>query len=71
MSRRTLAVPRYADCAVGAAVLAAMPHLGSCSAAIAAIVRAGREVPPDARLADAYEGLYQRFREALRERGYR
>jgi sugar (pentulose or hexulose) kinase len=69
-NRRTYAVPKHAECAVGAAVLAAMPHLGGCSQAIAAIVREGRRVDPDPELADAYDLQFERFRAALRERGY-
>ena len=62
--------PRYPQCAVGAAVLAAMPHLGGCREAVAAIVRAGHTVEPDPALAAAYAEPLERFRAALRERGY-
>jgi sugar (pentulose or hexulose) kinase len=70
VSRRAFSVPLRADCAVGAAVLAAMPHLGNCATAIAALVRPGHEVGPELKLADGYEIQYQRFRTALGERGY-
>jgi sugar (pentulose or hexulose) kinase len=56
---------------VGAAVLAATPHLGGCAAAIAAMVRIGQRVEPDPQLAAAYDDQYARFRTALQERGYR
>ena len=71
VSRRTFAVPQSAECAVGAAVLAATPHLGGCAAAIAAMVRIGQRVEPDPQLAAAYDDQYARFRTALQERGYR
>jgi len=70
-NRRTYTVPRYPECAVGAAVLAASPRLGGCSEAISSIVREGQSVEPDERLADAYDAQYERFEDALRERGYR
>lgn len=70
VSGRTYSVPRYPQCAVGAAVLAAMPHLGGCREAVAALVRAGRTVEPAARLAAAYTEPLERFRTALRERGW-
>jgi xylulokinase len=70
VNRREYSVPAYAECAVGAAVLAAMPQLGSCRAAVNAIVRSGRVVKPDGHLADAYDASYRRFCGALRERGY-
>ena len=70
VSGRTYSVPRYPQCAVGAAVLAAMPHVGTCCEAVAAIVRPGRTVEPEPRLAAAYAELVERFRAALRERGY-
>jgi xylulokinase len=70
VTRRTYFVPQYPECATGAAVLAAVPHLGDCRRAVAALVRAGRSVEPDARLAAAYEGLFERFCVALSQRGY-
>ena len=70
VSGRTYSVPRYPQCAVGAAVLAAMPHVGTCCEAVAAIVRPGRTVEPEPRLAAAYAELLEQFRAALRERGY-
>ena len=69
-NRRSYQVPRHPDCAVGAAVLAAMPRLGSCAAAADAIIRPGHCVEPDNELAAAYDGSFERFAAALRERGY-
>lgn len=65
VSRRTLAVPTHAGCCVGAAVLAAMPTLGSCSAAAAQLVRMGRTVEPVSEWCAHYERQYQQFRELL------
>jgi sugar (pentulose or hexulose) kinase len=70
VSGRTYWVPRYPQCAVGAAVLAALPHLGTCRAAVAALVRPGSTVEPEPRLVAAYAEPRERFRAALRERGY-
>jgi len=47
-----------------------MPALGGCREAVAAIVRAGHAVDPDPALAAAYAEPLERFRAALRERGY-
>lgn len=71
VNRRTYAVPERAECAVGAAVLAALPTCGSYSAAAAAIVRAGRAVEPDETLASAYDERFAAFVAALDARGYR
>ena len=70
VSGRTYAVPRYPQCAVGAAVLAAMPHVGNCREAVTALVRPGSTVEPEPRLAAAYAEPREQFRAALRERGY-
>ena len=70
VNRRTYHVPKYPQCAVGAAVLAATPHLGSYRQAAANLVRAGRSIDPDPRLADAYDDAYRRFTTTLRQRGY-
>ena len=70
VNRRSYAVPTHADCAFGAAVLAAMPHLGNCAAAISHIVSIGKTIQPDERLANAYEERYHRFVSELRGRGY-
>ena len=70
VSGRTYWVPQHPQCAVGAAVLAALPHLGNCREAVAALVRPGRTVEPERGLADAYAEPLERFRAALRERGY-
>jgi sugar (pentulose or hexulose) kinase len=63
-------VPRYPACAVGAAVLAAVPHLGSYGDAVSALVRTGRQIEPDPSWAAAYDASYRQFQAALRERGY-
>lgn len=70
VNRRVYSVPLHPECAVGAAVLAAMPHLGGCRQALASLVRSGEQVEPDDELARAYGAEYERFRAALRERGY-
>ena len=70
INRRTYSVPRHPECAVGAAVLAAVPHLGDCETAVSAIVRAGRCIEPDDRRMAAYDEAYERFQAALRKRGY-
>ena len=67
---RAYSVPLHPDCAVGAAILAAVPHVGSCREAVASIVRSGDRVEPDQVLARAYDERMGRFRTALRERGY-
>jgi sugar (pentulose or hexulose) kinase len=70
VNRRIYHVPRYAECAVGAAVLAAIPTTGSCAAASQRLVTSGRIVEPDEQLAAAYDGPFARFQEALSQRGY-
>lgn len=70
VNRRSYAVPRHAECALGAAVLAAMPRLGSCAEAISRIVSIGKAIDPEPRLVNAYEDRYPQFVNALRERGY-
>jgi len=70
VNRRSYRLPQQPECAVGAAILAAMPHLGSCHAAVNALVRSGQCVDPDERLADLYDEQYGRFVAGLRERGY-
>ena len=67
---RRYAVPEHPECAIGAAVLAAMPYFGDCNAAVRALVRVSQYVDADAGLAGAYGDGYARFVEALRERGY-
>ncbi len=67
---RCYSVPRHPECAVGAAVLAAAPRLGGCRNAIAQLVQAGVVVEPDRQWSRVYEEQYQRFVEALKERGY-
>lgn len=70
VNRRHYCVPAQPECAVGAAVLAAVPHLGGCREAVAALVRAGTTVEPDCTLTDAYDEQYAQFRNALTQRGY-
>ena len=70
VNRRTYSVPAKADCAVGAAVLAAMPVLGSCQRAVECIVQAGRTVELERGWADAYDDRFGRFQAALDSRGY-
>jgi sugar (pentulose or hexulose) kinase len=70
VNRRAYQVPLHPDCAVGAAVLAATPHLGGYRQAAAALVHAGRSVEPDPRLSDAYDDAYGRFVAELHKRGY-
>ena len=70
VNRRTYTVPQYPECAVGAAVLAATPYFGDCETAVKTLVRSGRYVEFDADLADGYEHGFERFRAALRDRGY-
>jgi xylulokinase len=70
VNERAYSVPRYAECAVGAAVLAAMPLLGSCAAAVSHIIRSGRTVDPEPAWVESYRERYPRFIAALRERGY-
>jgi xylulokinase len=70
VNRRTYQVPYYAECAVGAAVLAACPSMTSYREAAEALVRPGRTIHPDAHLADRYEAQFQRFLAALHHRGY-
>ncbi len=67
---RTYAVPENAACVVGAAVLAATPTLGSCEAAIAALVRRGRTVEPQAAWQAPLDDAYHQLRAALQQRGY-
>ena len=66
VTRRVYQVPRWPECAVGAAVLAAMPTLGSFANAAAAIVATGRTVDPDQRLAERYDSQYASFLGSLR-----
>jgi sugar (pentulose or hexulose) kinase len=68
--RRTFAVPKEPECAMGAAVLAAAAGMGGCAPAGRAMVRLERRVDPDPALADAYDAEFERFGEALRARGY-
>jgi len=68
--RRTYAVPEQPECAVGAAVLAAAAYFGDFARAARMLVRIGRRVEPDARLADAYDEEFMKFQAELTRRGY-
>ncbi len=70
VNRRQYAVPANAACAVGAAVLAAIPTLGSCEQAVEALVCRGRSIDPVTQWCDPLDNAYGEFREALRQRGY-
>jgi sugar (pentulose or hexulose) kinase len=65
VSRRVLAVPVNAGCAIGAAVLAAIPTLGSCQEAVARLVRLGRTIEPAHDWTDRYDEMYPRFKQML------
>jgi sugar (pentulose or hexulose) kinase len=67
---RVYQLPRWPECAVGAAVVAAMPTMGSFAAAAATMIGFGRTVEPDARLAARYDEQYASFLGALRHHGY-
>ncbi len=71
VSRRTLAVPVNSGCSVGAAVLAAMPILGSCEAAVTRLVRLGRTIEPVAAWSERYDESFRRFVQALAAQGVR
>jgi len=68
--RRVYAVPEQPECGVGAAVLAAAAYRGDFAKAAQGLVRIGRRVEPDRRLADAYEEEYWKFKNELHQRGY-
>ena len=70
VNRRTYSVPANPECAVGAAILAAMPHAGGCESAVAALVADGQSVEFSEALADGYDEGFGRFRDALAEKGY-
>ena len=59
VSRRTLAVPVHSGCSVGAAVLAAMPILGSCEEAVTRLVRLGRTIEPVAAWSERYDESFR------------
>jgi len=67
---RTYAVPEQPECAVGAAVLAAAGFLGDFATAAQKLVRIGRRVEPDPRLAAAYGEEFTKFKAELQRRGY-
>jgi sugar (pentulose or hexulose) kinase len=71
VSRRTLAVPVNSGCSVGAAVLAAMPILGSCEEAVTRLVRLGRTIEPVAAWTERYDESFRAFVEALAAQGVR
>ena len=68
--RRTYAVPRQPEFAVGAAVLVAAAYLGDFARAAQGLVRIGQRVEPDSRLAAAYDEQFLKFRAELQRRGY-
>ena len=68
--QRTYAVPRQPECAVGAAVLAAAAYMGDFARAAQGLVRIGRRVEPEPRLAAAYNEQFLRFQAELQRRGY-
>jgi D-ribulokinase len=68
--RRTYAVPEQPECAVGAAVLAAAAFLSDFTRASQMLVRIGRRVDPDTRLAAAYDEQFLEFKAELQRRGY-
>jgi sugar (pentulose or hexulose) kinase len=70
VNRRTYSVPAHTDCAIGAAILAATPALGSCRTAITQMVTIDREIDPEEKLAVAYDAMYEQFRDSLRQRGW-
>ena len=63
-------VPEQPECAVGAAVLAAVPFVGDFARAARMLVRIGRRVEPEGRLAAAYDEKFNRFKAELQRRGY-
>lgn len=65
VSRRAVSVPAHAGCSVGAAVLAAMPALGSCAEAVTRLVRGDRTVQPCREWMSQYDELYGRFQDAI------
>lgn len=69
-SRRSYEVPAHAGCAMGAAVLAAMPVTGSCQEAVTRIVRTARTIEPHSPWLAAYDDAFERLCEALQGRGY-
>jgi sugar (pentulose or hexulose) kinase len=68
--RRVYAVPEQPECGVGTAVLAAATYCGDFAKAAQGLVRIGRRVEPDPRLAEAYEERYVAFKNELHKRGY-
>jgi D-ribulokinase len=67
---RTYSVPRHPACAVGAAVLAALPYVGDYRRTAQALVHAGHQVEPDLAWSRIYHDYFERFQAALSERGY-
>ena len=63
-------VPEQPECAVGAAVLAAAAFVGDFARAARMLVRIGRRVEPEGRLAAAYDEKFNRFKAKLQRRGY-
>lgn len=68
---RTLHRPQCPESAFGAAVLAAAgSYYNGWAHAVEQMVRIGRTFTPDARQAERYRELYERFRRELDQRGY-
>ena len=62
---RRLAVPKVAEAAMGAALLAAVGEMGSIASAAESMIQFERAVEPDAELAKRYEEIYAQFRREL------
>jgi sugar (pentulose or hexulose) kinase len=69
VSRRGFRVPVHAGCSVGAAVLAAMPDLGSCQEAVSRLVRLGPTTEPVTAWCARYDESYDKFRSTLARYG--
>ncbi|MCU0962323.1 MAG: FGGY-family carbohydrate kinase [Pirellulaceae bacterium] len=65
VSGRALRVPVHPGCSVGAAVLAAMPELGSCQEAVARLVQLGPTIEPVTAWCAPYDDAYDTFRHTL------
>jgi sugar (pentulose or hexulose) kinase len=70
VTRRVYQLPQLPECAVGAALLAAMPTYGGFAETASAMVGFGKTVEPESQLADQYDEQYTAFVQALREHGY-
>jgi len=69
--QKELLLPRIAEAAMGACILAASRTLyGSLTEAVRQMVSIADRIEPDARLSAAYDEQYWRFREACARRGF-